>query len=330
MASLIGRQPYPQHILAPFRCLFLRSSSHVYSVATKIPKVKRIVLDAWSFCSYNNSMNRLSIDERAQVITALMEGVGVNATQRLTGVCKPAILKLLAEVGRACARLHDERVRGLSPSRVECDEVWSFVFCKEKTVRPEYRGTCGIGDCWLWTGIDSVSKLIIGYHVGRRTPDDAHAFMLDLAGRITNITTLATDGLASYPDAVREAFGDFVNYGMVVKVFDAEPAGEARYSPPKCVGCQKRAVIGAPRGRDLSTSIVERSNLTLRSTNKRFARLTLGHSKKLANHAHSIAITMAYYNWCRPHLSLKGKTPAQASGLADHKWDVADLVRFAD
>ncbi|MDO8628959.1 MAG: hypothetical protein Q7R41_00560, partial [Phycisphaerales bacterium] len=213
---------------------------------------------------------------------------------------------------------------------IECDEVWSFVFAKEKSLRPEVRGTYGFGDCWLWTAIDPETKLIISYLVGQRTPADAHDFMYDLSARITNVTTLTTDGLKTYPDAVREAFGEFVNYGQTIKVYDQEPTNEARYSPATCIGCVKRAVIGAPRARDLSTSIVERSNLTIRSTNKRFARLTLGHSKKVENHEHSVAIFMAYYNFVRPHLSLGGKTPAQESGLADRRWTVEDLVRLTD
>ncbi len=275
---------------------------------------------------YNNSMNRLSIEKRKAVVNALVEGVGVNATSRLTGVGKQAILRLLADLGRACFHFHDDKVRGLKPARVETDEVWSFVFCKEKSLREEFRGVYGLGDVWLWTAIDPDTKLIISYLVGQRTPQDARDFMVDLSGRIVNTTTLSTDGLTFYPDAVSEAFGDCVHYGQVVKIFNQEPANEARYSPAKCTGCKKRAVLGGPRAKDISTSIIERSNLTLRSQNKRFARLTLGHSKKVANHEFSVALTMAYYNWCRPHLSLGGKTPAQAAGLTDRKMTIEDLI----
>ena len=209
-------------------------------------------------------MNRLSIEKRTQAVKALMEGVGVNATSRLTGVCKPAILKLIADFGAVCAQFHHEKVRGLKPARVECDEVWSFVFAKEKSLRPEVRGTYGLGDCWLWTAIDPESKLMISYLVGQRTPEDAYDFMLDLSGRINNVTTLSTDGLNFYSDAIREAFGESVNYGQVVKIYAQEPANEARYSPTQCTGCKKKAVISGPRARNISTSIVERSNLTLR------------------------------------------------------------------
>jgi IS1 family transposase len=275
-------------------------------------------------------MNKLSIEKRKAIISALIEGVGVNATSRLTGVGKQAILRLLADVGEACAEFHHERVRGLKPDRVECDEIWSFVFAKEKSLRPEVRGTYGIGDCWLWTAIDRDSKVIISYLVGQRTPEDARDFMMDLSTRITNTTTLSTDGLTCYPDAVSEAFGDCVHYGQVIKIFNQEPANEARYSPAKCTGCKKKAVLGAPRAKNISTSIVERSNLTLRSQNKRFARLTLGHSKKIANHEFSIALSMAYYNWCRPHLSLEGKTPAMAAGLTDRKMTIEDLIGLID
>lgn len=271
-------------------------------------------------------MNKLSIEKRKAVVNALLEGVGVNATSRLTGVGKQAILRLLNDLGFACFRFHDEKVRGLKPERVETDEVWSFVFCKEKSLREEVRGTYGLGDCWLWTAIDPDTKLIISYHIGQRTPSDARDFMLDLSTRITNTTTLSTDGLNYYPPAVAEAFGDCVHYGQVIKMFNQEPANEARYSPAKCTGCKKVAVLGGPRGRDLGTSIIERSNLTLRSQNKRFARLTLGHSKKIANHEASIAIYWAYYNFCRPHLSLGGKTPAQAAGLTDRKMTLEELI----
>jgi len=249
-----------------------------------------------------------------------MEVVNFNAVSRLTGVCKPAILKLLTDLGQSCLRFHNERVRGLKPARVETDEVWSFVYCKEKGLRPEFQGTYGLGDCWLWTAIDPDTKLIISYHIGQRTPTDAVDFMIDLSTRIVNETTLPTDGLNYYPDAVREAFGDCVHYGQVVKMFNQEPANEARYSPAKCTGCKKKAVIGGPRGKDISSSIIERSNLTLRQQNRRFTRLTLGHSKNVANHEYSIALYWAFYNWCRPHVSLKGKTPAQVSGLTDHRW----------
>ncbi len=255
-----------------------------------------------------------------------MEGVGVNATSRLTGVGKQAILRLLADLGTACFRFHEERVRGLKPARIECDEVWSFVWAKEKSLRPEHRGTRGIGDAWLWTAIDPDTKLLVSFHVGKRSPDDARAFTLDLASRLTNVTTLSTDGLGFYPDAVYEAFGDSVNYGQVVKVFTQEPPTDARYTPPKCVGCKKSAVLGGPRARDISTSIIERSNLTIRSQNRRFSRLTLGHSKKLANHEYSIALFWTYYNWVRPHASLAGKTPAQAAGLTDRRWTLEDLI----
>lgn len=209
---------------------------------------------------------------------------------------------------------------------METDEVWSFVFAKEKSLRPEDRGTYGLGDCWLWTAIDPETKLIISYHIGQRTPADARDFMMDLSTRINSVTTLSTNGLNYYPDAISEAFGDCVHYGQGIKTFNQEPANEARYSPAKRTSCKKKAVIGGQRGRDLGTSIIERSNLTLRSQNKRFARLTLGHSKKIANHEYSIAIYWAYYNWCRPHGSFEGSTPAQAAGLADRRWTLEHLI----
>lgn len=167
------------------------------------------------------------------MIRLLSEGTGINATSRISGVSKPTVLRLLDRVGRACADLHNELVRGLSPARVECDEVWSFVFTKEKNVRPEFRGTCDIGDVWLWTGIDPDSKLLISYYVGRRTLEDARGFVRDLSGRIKSVTTLSTDGLSFYRDAIRKFFGEFVNYGQIIKSYEHVQADAARYSPPR-------------------------------------------------------------------------------------------------
>ena len=271
-------------------------------------------------------MNKLSTDKRKSVIAALVEGASINSTVRMTGVSKPTILKLIKDLGCACAAYHDEHVRGLKPARVECDEIWSFVYCKDKNVARAKAPVDGAGDAWAWTAIDPDSKLILSYLVGLRTPGDAAAFMLDLAGRITNITQLTTDGLSAYPPAVYEAFGNEVNYAQLIKVYKASRPDHGRYSPADCVGCRKEYVIGAADPDHISTSIVERSNLTIRMSMRRFTRLTNGHSKKIENHGHAIALFFMYYNYCRPHASLKGKTPAQVVGLADHKWSLEELI----
>ena len=275
-------------------------------------------------------MNKLTISKRKAVVAALVEGNSINSTVRLTGVAKTTILRLLADLGCGCAAYHHANVRGLKPARVECDEVWSFVYAKAKNVPKAKVPVDGAGDCWTWTAIDPVTKLVLTFQVGLRTENDAAVFMLDLADRITNVTQLTTDGLASYPPAVYEAFGQYVNYGQLIKVFRATRPDHARYSPAECVGCRKESVIGAPDRDTMSTSIVERSNLTIRMSTRRFTRLTNGHSKKIESHGHAFALFTMHYNWCRKHASLGGRTPAMAAGLADHVWSMDELVALAD
>jgi IS1 family transposase len=269
-------------------------------------------------------MNRLAKSKRIQIAQCLVEGVGINATCRMVGVCKPAVLKLLADLGTACARYHDENVRGLQPETVQTDEVWSFNYCKQKRVATAKAAPAAAGDVWLWTAITD-QKLIAAYHVGLRTQHDADKFMLDLAGRITNRTQLTSDALSAYEGAVINAFGHEIDYGQVRKVFGSECAGqgaERKYSPGQCCKVTTAQVLGLPDRANISTSHIERHNLTVRMQMRRFTRLTNAHSKKIENHIHSIAIFMAYYNFVRPHQSLNGKTPAQASGLADHRWTI--------
>ncbi len=271
-------------------------------------------------------MNKLKTEKRKAVIAALVEGNSVNSTVRMTGVAKTTILRLLKALGEACVAFHDEHVRGLKPTSVQCDEVWSFVHCKAKNVQKAKNRDFGIGDAWTWTAIDPESKLLITFHVGLRTPDDARIFMLDLAGRINNVTQLTTDGLGSYPAAVREAFGDMVDFAQVIKVYKETRQGHARYSPAECTGCNKKWVSGFPDPDKVSTSIVERSNLTARMSIRRFTRLTNAFSKKIENHENAFALFVMHYNYCRKHISLKGKTPAMVAGLADHVWTLEELI----
>lgn len=271
-------------------------------------------------------MNRLSTDKRKEVIWALVKGCSINSTVRMTGAAKMTVLKLIRNAGCACTAFHHERVRGLKPGRIQCDEVWSFVHCKQKHVRAAKAAPAGAGDCWTWTAIDPETKLILTFHVGLRTESDAAIFMLDLADRITNLTQLTTDGLASYPPAVREAFGSFVNYAQLVKIYRETRPDHARYSPAEFIGCKVNRVEGAPDPAHVSTSIIERSNLTVRMSMRRFTRLTNGHSKKVENHGHAFALFVVYYNWCRPHMSLGGKTSAMVAGVADHIWTLDELI----
>lgn len=273
-------------------------------------------------------MNTLKAERCKAVVAALLEGVGVNAAARLTDVSKPTILKVLAKVGCACATFHDRNVRGLKPARVECDETWGFIYCKQKNVRTAKNMVYGAGDCYTWIAVDRDSKLIISYLVGQRTGGDAAAFMDDLAGRVINLDNLTTDGFKGYPDAVRAAFGNDVNYGQIIKHYKTAAAvnGEVRYSPATCIGCTKQSVIGFPSPESMSTSIVERMNLSVRMHVRRMTRLTNAHSKKLENHGHALAMFFLFFNYCRKHETLKGKTPAQAAGLANHRWTLDELI----
>ena len=267
------------------------------------------------------------MDKRKAVVAALVEGASINATVRMTGVSKPTILKLIRDLGAACAKHHDETVRGLKPDRIQCDEIWSFVYCKQKQVAHAKAAPAGAGDAWTWTAIDPDTKLMITYLVGLRTQGDAAAFMLDLAGRVTNVVQLTTDGFAAYPEAVREAFGDFINYAQLIKIYKATRPEHARYSPAECIGTRIEYVEGGPDPAHVSTSHVERANLTIRTQVRRFTRLTNGHSKKLENHGHAIAMFFAFYNFCRPHQSLgKATTPAMVAGIADHVWTTEELL----
>lgn len=272
-------------------------------------------------------MNLLKIEKRRSVVAALMDGASINATVRMTGVSKPTTLKLLKDLGCACAEYHNQHVRGLKPERVECDEIRSFVFAKSKNVPHMKNEVKGAGDCWTWTAIDPDTKLMISYLIGLRTPEDAQTFMYDLSTRITNITQLTKDGLTSYPATVYAAFGDQVDYATLVKQYKNErgESSEVRYSPAQCIGCKKQSIIGFPRHSMVSTSTVERSNLTIRMSNRRFTRLTNGHSKKVENHGHTIALFFMYYNYCRIHQTLR-VTPALQAGISDHVWSIEELI----
>jgi len=276
------------------------------------------------------SMNQLTTEKRKAVVAQLVEGVSVNATARLTGVSKPTILKLTRDLGEASAAYHDQHVRALKPATIQTDEIWAFVGAKAKNVRPE-REAEGWGDVWTWTAITD-QKLIIAYRVGLRTQEDANEFMLDLAGRVNNRTQLTSDGHSSYLGAVSNAFGFDVDYAQLVKTYggtNAERSSEAKYSPPKINGSKKVPVIGLPDRDLISTSHVERHNLTIRMSMRRFTRLTNAHSKKLENHTRSIQLFAVWYNYCRVHSTLK-TSPAVASGLADHVWMLEELVGLLD
>jgi len=269
-------------------------------------------------------MNQLSTTKRCQIIAALVEGNSINATCRMLGVGKHTVLRLLEDAGCACAAYHDVMVRGLSVNRVQCDEIWAFVLGKDKNLTLE-QVQAGFGSVWTWTAIDSDSKLIISYMVGDRGASTAQAFMQDVASRIGNRIQLTTDGHRVYAEAVENAFGSEIDYAMLVKIYGASNDNpESRYSPATCIGCRTGVLSGTPDPKYISTSFVERQNLSMRMGMRRFTRLTNGHSKKVENHGHQVALYFMHYNFCRVHSSLR-VTPAMEAGLTDHVWSLAEL-----
>lgn len=273
------------------------------------------------------AMNVLSQSRRVAVIAALVEGVSVNATCRMTGVAKHTVLRLLKELGYACAEYHQKRVRGLRVRRVQCDEIWAFVYAKQKNVSEEQMNA-GAGDCWTWTAIDADTKLIVSYMLGDRGIYTAMAFMKDLSERTSNRFQLTRDGHRVYADAVEHHFGADIDYSMLVKIYGASGGStetEARYSPGTCIGCRTATLAGNPDPKHISTSFVERQNLSMRMGMRRFTRLTNAFSKKLENHGHAVALYFMHYNFCRIHKSLR-VTPAMEAGLTDHVWNLDELI----
>jgi IS1 family transposase len=281
------------------------------------------------FSSIMVSMNRLDKTQRAQVIRCLVEGSSIRSTVRMTGVAKNTVVKLLIEMGRACMKYHDQNVRGVHSKRVQCDEIHSFCYAKNKNVPAEKRGQFGYGDVWTWTALDAESKLIISWNLGTRDARAAYEFMQDLAGRLVNRVQLTTDGHKVYLNAVEDAFGSEIDFAMLVKVYGSDESNDRKYSPPECIGCHTVAITGRPDPQHISTSFVERQNLTMRMMMRRFTRLTNAFSKKVENHVAALALYFMYYNFCRVHQTLR-VTPAMEAGVASHVWGVEELVALLD
>jgi len=244
----------------------------------------------------------------------------------MTGVAKHTVLNLLRDLGCACAEYHNKAIRNLTVKRVQCDEIWAFCYSKDKNVPADKRNTFGFGDVWTWTGIDADSKLIISYLIGTRKASAAYAFMKDLASRIANKIQLTTDGYRMYADAVEKTFGGDIDYAMLIKIFGTSgDSPESRYSPATCIGCRTGVLSGEPDPNHISTSFVERQNLTMRMGMRRFTRLTNGFSKKIENHGHAVALHFMHYNFCRIHKTLR-VTPAMEAGLTDHVWTLQELL----
>ena len=276
-------------------------------------------------------MNKLPTAKRVQILNMLVEGMSMRSVSRVVGVSINTVSKLLVEAGEACAAYHDEAVRDVPASRVQCDEIWSFCYAKEKNVARAKAAPKGAGDAWTWTSIEADSKLIISWEVGDRTSATAIEFMDDLRPRLANHVQLTTDGHRAYLEAVEGAFGGDVDYAQLVKLYGpTEGKGsEKRYSPAECTGIRKRKIEGSPDPADVSTSYVERNNLTMRMGMRRFTRLTNAFSKKLENHLHMLSLYFVHYNFCRMHSSLR-MSPAMAAGVSDTLRDMEWIVGLID
>jgi IS1 family transposase len=270
-------------------------------------------------------MKRLSTADRVRVVAALVEGCSIRSTVRMTGVAKDTVVKLLLDLGAACEAYHDRHVRNLKCRRVQADEIWCFVGMKEKNVPAERKGEFGIGDAWTWVAMDADSKLCVSYMLGLRDGGYATEFMRDVASRLANRVQLTTDGLRAYLDAVEDSFAGEIDYAQLIKVYGPEKLGPGRYSPPECIGCETHSIAGEPDRKHVSTSYIERQNLTVRMSMRRFTRLTNGFSKKAENLAANIALHYHYYNFCRVHQTLR-VTPAMEAGISDHVWEIEELV----
>lgn len=274
-------------------------------------------------------MNKLPSAKRVQILSMLCEGSSMRSVSRVVDVSINSVSKLLAEAGAACASFHDETVRGVKSKRVQCDEIWSFVYAKQRNVAEAVRKDLAYGDCWTWTALDADSKLIVSYMVGGRDADYANAFMLDVADRLATRVQLTTDGLKAYLQAVEGAFGADVDYAQLVKLYGETPHPPGRYSPAECIGARKDRIEGRPDPAHVSTSYVERHNLTMRMQMKRFGRLTNAFSKKVDPHFHMIALYTVWYNFVKMHKTLK-MTPALAAGVSKTLWSMEDVVAMID
>ena len=273
-------------------------------------------------------MNKLSREARAQILGMMVEGVSIRAISRMTGVSKNTIVKLLEDAGEAFSDYQDRTMRNLTCKRLQVDEIWAFVYAKAKNVGAAKAAPEGAGDCWTWMAIDADTKLIPSFYVGNRDAYAAQAFIGDLALRLANKVQLTSDGHKPYLEAVEQSFGADIDYAMLVKIYGDTP-GSGRYSPGECKGAAKKRVEGRPDPKHISTSYAERANLTLRMGSRRFTRLTNAFSKKVENHAHSVAIHTMHYNFVRFHQTLRC-SPGMAAGVTTKLWELADMVRVLE
>jgi IS1 family transposase len=280
-------------------------------------------------------MNTLKPERQVAVIRSLVEGNSIRATVRMTGVAKNTIVKLLVELGQVCSAFQDAALRNLNCKYVQCDEIWAFVGAKEKNATDEKKAELGYGDVWTWTAIDADTKLAVSWFVGDRSAESALELIQDLKGRLAHQIQLTTDGHRAYVSAVEETFGINIDYAQLVKLYGEASDGEKRYSPAECTGTKKVRMIGHPVSKYVSTKLVERQNLTMRMSMRRFTRLTNAFSKKVENHVAAISLHFLYYNFCRAHQTLTKNhpsryptTPAMGAGVADHVWTIEELVNL--
>jgi IS1 family transposase len=278
-------------------------------------------------------MNRLSTEKRAQIIGCLVEGNSIRATVEMTGAAKNTITKLLADLGEACAEYQDGVFQNLPCKVVEADEIWAYCYAKQKNVPEQFKGTPGYGDVWTFTAVCADTKLVPSWLVGERTKYDATYFLEDLASRMAGRIQLSTDGHVMYESSVRQAFGVDVDWAQIQKTYAADTSQGGKYSPPVCTGTKRRVLKGDPDPARISTSYVERQNLTMRMGMRRFTRLTNGFSRKVENLAAAVSLHFCHYNFARPHKTLKERyprTPAMAAGVANHIWTLEEIAALLD